>query len=192
MNIKRKSALILTTLLTLSGINAHAADNTGIIHFTGEIIEPSCEIQGTDGTESTVKLGTYLTSTFDKPGAESDLTPFTITLADCPLTSEGLPSVQLTFTGATFDTESTSLLDVSSLRSEGNTAATGIGVAVSPVGEDDRLLTFDGAEGQVYLDLPTIVGNITEATFNARYRSFANTVTAGSADADMTVTILYR
>ncbi|TDN59927.1 fimbrial protein [Scandinavium goeteborgense] len=193
MNIIFKPAIVLTTLLTLSGINAHAAENNaGIIHFTGEIIEPSCEIQGTDGPDSTVKLGTYLTSAFDGTGAESDLTPFTITLVDCPVTSAGLPAVQLTFTGVTTLTNSTSLLDVSTITTTGTTAATGVGIAVSPEGKDTQHLTFDGAEGQVYIDLPAVAGDIVEAKFNARYQSFADAVTAGPADADMTVNIVYR
>jgi type 1 fimbrial protein len=193
VNIKRKSALILTTLLTLSGINAHAAENNaGVIHFTGEIIEPSCEIEGTDGHDSTVPLGTYVTTAFDAPGAESDLTPFTITLADCPVTSAGLPAVQLTFTGVTTLTNSTSLLDVSTITTTGTTAATGVGIAVSPEGKNSQHLTFDSADGQVYIELPTVAANIVEAKFNARYQSFADTVTAGPADADMTVNIVYR
>ncbi|QKN81424.1 fimbrial protein [Scandinavium goeteborgense] len=193
MNIIFKPAIVLTTLLTLSGINAHAAqNNAGIIHFTGEIIEPSCEIQGTDGTDSTVPLGTYITTAFDASGAESDLTPFTITLADCPVTSTGLPAVQLTFTGVTTLTNSTSLLDVSTITTTGTTAATGVGIAVSPEGKDSQHLTFDGAEGQVYVDLPSVAGNIVKAKFNARYQSFADVVTAGPADADMTVNIVYR
>ncbi|MCS2154793.1 type 1 fimbrial protein [Scandinavium goeteborgense] len=193
MNLKIKPAIVLTTLLTLSGINAHAAPaNTGVIHFTGEIIEPSCEIQGDSGPDSTVPLGTYPTSLFGSVGDASDLTPFTITLADCPVTSTGLPAIQLIFSGMTVLTGSTSMLDVSAISTDGTTAATGVGVVVSPDGEDDQHLTFDNAEGQVYINLPTLAGDIIKQKFNARYQSFASTVTAGPADADMTVNVIYR
>ena len=51
---------------------------------------------------------------------------------------------------------------------------------------------MDGGEGQVFIELPTLTGDSVQANFNARYKSFAQTVTAGPADADMTVNILYR
>jgi type 1 fimbrial protein len=51
---------------------------------------------------------------------------------------------------------------------------------------------MDGAEGQVYIQLATRTTDTIKADFNARYKSFAATVTAGPADADMTVNILYR
>ncbi|WOJ22863.1 fimbrial protein [Citrobacter koseri] len=166
--------------------------NAGTIHFTGQIIEPSCEIQGDDGTNSTVPLGTYPTSLFSTPGTESTLAPFSIVLVDCPLKSDGLPAVQLTFNGTTALTGSSTLLDVSKITTAGDTAATGVGIAVSPENKDTQLITMDGGEGQVFIELPTLTGDSVQANFNARYKSFAQTVTAGPADADMTVNILYR
>lgn len=195
MNIIFKPAIVLTTLLTLSGINAHAAENNaGIIHFTGEIIEPSCEIQGTDGADSTVPLGTYPTSLFTEPGIESQLKLFTITLVDCPVTSAGLPAVTLTFTGSTNLTGSPSLLDVSKISTGGDVAAQGIGIAVSPDGLDTNYMKFDGTDTGVKVNLPDLADNAVEVSFNARYKSFAALadVKAGPADADMTVNILYR
>ncbi|MFP2421155.1 fimbrial protein [Pseudescherichia vulneris] len=193
MNKISKSAIVLSSLLALTSHNINAAEeNAGIIHFTGEIIEPSCEIEGDSGTDSTIPLGTYTTSLFKAPGDESDLVPFLIRLADCPVGSDGLTNVQLTFTGPTTLTDSTSLLDVSAIKTAGATAATGVGIAVTPKLENTRYLTFDGAEGQVYVELPSVVGNDVKAEFNARYKSFSSTVTAGPADADMTVNIVYR
>lgn len=103
-----------------------------------------------------------------------------------------MPAVQLTFNGPTTLTKTNTLLDVSKITSTGDTAATGIGVAVSPVGSDAQLITMDGSEEQVYIELPTKSSDTIKADFNARYKSFAATVTAGPADADMTVNILYR
>ncbi|HEX4502683.1 MAG TPA: fimbrial protein [Scandinavium sp.] len=193
MNVKFKPSLILATLLTVTSIYSYAAEeNAGVIHFTGEIIEPSCVIEGDDGTDSTVPLGTYPTSLFAKVGDESDLVPFTIKLASCPVASDGLAQVQLTFTGATSLTGSNTLLDVSQITTEGDPAATGVGIAVSPKDDSKSLLTFDGADGQVHIDLPSVADDIIETSFNARYKSFATDVKAGPADADMTVNILYR
>ncbi|HCU0187690.1 TPA: type 1 fimbrial protein [Citrobacter koseri] len=185
--------IISGALLALASTGTFAAElNAGTIHFTGQIIEPSCEIQGDDGTNSTVPLGTYPTSLFSIPGTESTLAPFSIVLVDCPLKSDGLPAVQLTFNGTTALTGSSTLLDVSKITTAGDTAATGVGIAVSPENKDTQLITMDGGEGQVFIELPTLTGDSVQANFNARYKSFAQTVTAGPADADMTVNILYR
>jgi type 1 fimbrial protein len=168
-------------------------NNAGVIHFTGEIIEPSCTISGDNGTDSTVKLGTYPTSRFAPgTGTESDLIPFSITLDNCPLQSDGLAAIQLTFNGSTTLTGSTSLLDVSKITTGGTTAATGIGIAISPVDDATQLLELNGSEGQVYIDLPTKSSDNIGADFVARYKSFTQTVTAGPADGDLTVNILYR
>ncbi|KNC89487.1 fimbrial protein [Trabulsiella odontotermitis] len=166
--------------------------NAGTVHFTGEIIEPSCVIDGNDGTDNNVPLGTYPTTLFANPGDESSLVPFTIELKDCPLQTDGLTSIQLTFEGTTVASSNADLLAVSALTTAGNTAATNIGVAVSTFNRTDTLLKMDGSEGQVALDLPTVDGNAIRQQFVARYRAFATPVTAGPADADMTVNILYR
>ncbi|CAM8562993.1 type 1 fimbrial protein [Enterobacter roggenkampii] len=188
----RKNIIAGLALATLS-MNGFAAEmNAGTIHFTGEIIEPSCTIQGDNGTDSTIPLGTYPKSLFTEVGTETTLMPFSITLANCPLKSDGLPAVQLTFNGPTTLTQTNNLLDVSKITTTGDAAATGIGVAVSPAGKDDQLITMDGAEGQVYIELATKSSDTILANFNARYKSYAADVTAGPADADMTVNILYR
>lgn len=191
MNIRYH--IISGALMALTSVSSFAAEmNAGKIHFTGEIIEPSCTIEGDDGTDSTVPLGTYPTSLFTAAGVESTLTPFSITLKDCPLKSDGLPSIQLTFTGATDLTKTKTLLDVSTITTAGTTAATGVGIAVSLDGKDTNLITMDGAEDQIAIELPSKEGDKIKADFNARYKSFAQTVTAGPADADMTVNIIYR
>jgi len=188
----KKNIITGLAIATLS-INGFAAEmNAGTVHFTGEIIESSCTIQGDDGTDNTIPLGTYPISLFTAVGTETAHTPFSITLANCPLKSDGLPAVQLTFNGPTTLTATNTLLDVSKITTTGETAATGIGVAVSQAGKDDKLITMDGAEGQVYIELATKSSDTIKADFNARYKSFATAVTAGPADADMTVNILYR
>ena len=186
----------LYTALFFTGIVTQAfADETGAgkIHFTGQIITPSCEIKGDTGNDSTVPLGTYPTTLFAKSGDESPLIPFSIKLTGCPATSEGLPSVQLTFNGTTTLTASKTLLDVSSITTlPGTTAATGVGIAVSPISDSQTYIAFDGSEDQVWIELAKEATTDISADFNARYKSFSDTVTAGPADADLTVNILYR
>ncbi|EHN8904673.1 type 1 fimbrial protein [Enterobacter asburiae] len=188
-----KKNIISSVVFATVSMNGFAAEmNAGTIHFTGEIIESSCTIQGDDGTDSTIPLGTYPISLFTDVGTETALMPFSITLANCPLKSDGLPAVQLTFNGPTTLTGTNTLLDVSKITTTGETAATGVGVAVSQAGKNDQLITMDGAEEQVYIELATKPSDTIKADFNARYKSFASTVTAGPADADMTINILYR
>lgn len=187
---------LFVAIMALSSATSFAAEmNAGKIHFTGEIIEPSCVIEGDSGTDSTVPLGTYPTSLFNSGGigTPSDFKQLSINLKDCPLTSTGLAAVQLTFTGSTVLTGSNTLLDVSKITTSGTTAATGVGIAMSPVdGEDTNLIKFDGSEGQVLIPLSSISTDVISATFNARYISFKDKVTAGPADADLTVNILYH
>ncbi|AMY65557.1 MULTISPECIES: fimbrial protein [Enterobacter] len=191
--MKFKKNIISSVVFATVSMNGFAAEmNAGTIHFTGEIIESSCTIQGDDGTDSTIPLGTYPISLFTDVGTETALMPFSITLANCPLKSDGLPAVQLTFNGPTTLTGTNTLLDVSKITTTGETAATGVGVAVSQAGKNDQLITMDGAEEQVYIELATKPSDTIKADFNARYKSFASTVTAGPADADMTINILYR
>lgn len=69
--------IISGALLALASTGTFAAElNAGTIHFTGQIIEPSCEIQGDDGTNSTVPLGTYPTSLFPLQELNQRLPPF--------------------------------------------------------------------------------------------------------------------
>jgi type 1 fimbrial protein len=190
---KFKYKSLLATLITFASFGSLAAEsNAGTIHFTGEIIEPSCVIVGDSGTDYTVPLGTYPKSLFNDAGVgkESDLVPVIISLASCPTRSDGLPAIQLTFDGSIVAGNST-LLSVSKITTSGETAATGIGIAFSEVGENMPLIRFN-EESQVYVQLPATAGDTITASFNARYKSFLAAVTAGPADADLTINILYR
>lgn len=101
--MKLRYKLISAVILTMATTSSAFADeaNAGKIHFTGELIEPSCVIEGDTDTDSTVPLGTYPTSLFNEGnvGTESPLKPFTIVLKNCPVATTGLPQVQLTFQG---------------------------------------------------------------------------------------------
>lgn len=191
--MKMKKGVVFLALLSAYSFNVSGAEmDAGTIHFTGEIIEPSCIIDGENGNESTIPLGTWPTSLFTTVGTETDLVDVDIKLIDCPVTTEGLTSVQLTFNGPTVLTKSNTLLDVSQITTAGEAAATGVGIALSPINSPTTLLAFDGSEGQVYIPLSTESTDTIQAHLQARYKSFAQEVTAGPADADMTINILYR
>ena len=190
--LKSHCKLLPAVLFTLTTASAFAAEeNAGVIHFTGELVSPSCVIVGDNGPDSTVPLGTFPTSLFTKGGmgtASTDV-PFTITLKDCPVATDGLPAIQLTFQGLTTLSHDSTLLDISSAD---GVAATGVGIAVSTSLAPTTMLTMDNEENQVSIDLPTNATDTIKADFLARYISFSETVTAGDANADMTVSIVYH
>mgnify|MGYP003365250926 CR=1 FL=1 len=191
--MKIKKHIFTLTLLAMFSLNVHGAEtNAGTIHFTGEIIEPSCTIDGDSGTDINVPLGTWPTSLFSAVGTESDPIDVNIKLINCPATSEGLSAVQLTFNGTTALTGSNTLLDVSQISTAGDTAATGIGIALSSTNMPTQLLAFDGSEGQVSVELPGASTDAIQVNLLARYKSFAADVTPGPADADLTVNIVYH
>ncbi|EDZ3573663.1 fimbrial protein [Salmonella enterica] len=186
MSMKRN--ILSGALLALISTGALAEElNAGTVHFTGEIITPSCVME-----DVTVLLGTYPTSYFASSGTESELVPFTISLTGCPVSTVGLEQIQLTFAGTTLKTGDTTLLDVSKVSTSGEAAATGVGIAVSFADNSEILLPMDGDDENVYLPLPSISGDSVQGAFVARYKSFSDTVTAGPADADMTVNIVYQ
>lgn len=179
-----KRNIFCCLLLAVSTSTAVAApeDNAGTIHFTGEIIEPSCVIVGDTGTTYNIPLGTYPTSYFNTVGKETDPVPVVISLKNCPVKSNGLANVQLTFTGPTAGAPDK--LAVST--------ATGVSIVLSNTGQDQELIKFDKTPGQVFVPLTTSTTDTLTASLDARYKSIAATVTAGAANADLTINILYQ
>ena len=194
--MSRKINLLASLLFALSATAAYADDypsTTSTIHFTGSIIEPTCEFA--NGTDANVALGTFSVSDFTSAGANAPRsTVFTINLNKCPTPTSGLPKVQLTFTGPTV-TDHPELLSVSkkTTADAGDTAATNIWIAIN-IGSEvtTNKLRLDGTEEQIYIDLPSAAGSQISQDFTARYVAYALPVTAGPADADMVVNLLYR
>ncbi|MDM2738132.1 type 1 fimbrial protein [Citrobacter sp. Ct235] len=181
--MKRNIFVYLLMAMSTSTAVAAPENNAGTIHFTGEIIEPSCVIVGDEGTTYNVPLGTYPTSYFKTVGTETDTVPVTISLKDCPVKSDGLAAIQLTFTGTTIE-GSTDKLAVSE--------AGGVGIVLSETGHDETLIKFDTSSDQVFIPLATTAVDVISTSLDARYKSVAATVTAGAANADLTINILYR
>ncbi|WET42765.1 fimbrial protein [Citrobacter enshiensis] len=140
-------------------------------------------IVGDTGTTYNVACGTFPTSYFATVGKETDPVPLTISLKNCPVTSDGLANVQLTFTGTTI-AGSTDKLAVS--------AAGGVGIVLSETGHDETLIAFDKSPGQVFIPLTASASDTLTTHIDARYKSVAATVTAGEANADLTINILYQ
>ncbi|WP_312982750.1 fimbrial protein [Atlantibacter sp.] len=189
-----KSKFAAVIMLSACAANGYAGGlksdlNMGKIHFTGEVIEAACEIDG--GSDINVPLGQVPTAQFQQVGDHSKLTEFTIDLVNCPTNDTGIQA-DLTFSGVTTLTGSKTLLDVSKITTDGTTAATGVGIALSVKDHDDTLISFDGAEDQVPLELMPLKEDTVQVYLNARYVSFSPTVTAGPADADLSLNIVYK
>lgn len=184
--MRLKIMLTLMPLLMLNFTVARADEtNAGTIHFTGEIVNPSCKIAGDSGTDSTVYLGSYSPSYFTGGVTKSDDTPFTITLTGCPLATTGLDHVQLTFKGTVISEHDELLALIAG-------GASGVGISVSTETAPTVDLDMTGKDGQTSIPLPSTASDI-NLNMLARYESYDSTpITPGDAKADMTVNILYR
>ncbi|EPL9569451.1 fimbrial protein [Providencia rettgeri] len=177
-----KKTLLITSIVaaSFSGM-ANAAigdgDGQGIIHFKGQFVDSTCTVDTNDENkgEGTVELGTWKTATFDKVGETTDAVPFTIGLVNCP---SALGKARISF-GGTAHSENTELHRVSDV------PEVGIGISGSAVGTN-----FYTPNSQA--DEITLTDNKGTKTFYARYMTTAETVTAGNANADVTVTIQYN
>lgn len=194
--MSRKINLLASLLFSLSATAAYAdgyPSTTSTIHFIGSIIEPSCEFE--NGGDDTVDLTSFPASDFMSANAEaSRSTVFTINLSNCPTPTADLPRVQLTFTGTTVANHP-ELLAVSKISTTdaGDNAATNVGIAINIGSEANaNKLKLDGTEEQVYISLPATASTQISQDFTARYVAYAIPVTAGPADADMVVNLLYR
>ncbi|WP_052283473.1 fimbrial protein [Kluyvera genomosp. 1] len=184
-----KTTLLALSLFTIGSSPTWADEtNAGEIHFTGEIINPSCEISGDSGKNINVYLGSPAPSYFTKNNGKSDDVAVPITLIHCPVATDGLSKVQLTFTGTPVDTRT----DMVALDAGG---AEGVGITLSTEEDLDTYLDITGAEGQTYVDLPETADGTITTQVEARYVSISGTeegVTPGAANAKVTVGILYR
>lgn len=97
--------------------------------------------------------------------------------------SDGLAAIQLTFSGTTV-AGSPDRLAVSE--------AEGVAIVLSELDHDTTLIKFDKSSGQVYIPLSTSATDTISTMLNARYKSISSTVTAGEANADLTINILYE
>lgn len=177
MTQKNRSVLRHATLgVLLAGIFPFVSlAASGTIKFTGEIVQGTCEVLVTDRAKE-VEIGVYPTSTFKNVGDVSASRGFTIGLRNCE--PERLGTIRF---DALTPTGQPGLLAVS--------VASGVGIEILnnedkpfPVNQDlpgaaTYTLDADGA-ADVYL--------------KARYKSFANLVGPGEANATATFVAEYR
>lgn len=174
--------LLITSIIaaSFSGM-ANAAPTSGnakgVIHFKGQFIDSTCivETNNENKSEGTIQLGTWMTNTFNSVGEKTEAFPVTIGLSGCPAT---LSTARVTFEGTPDDTNP-------SLYKLSEAEGAGIGISGSATSESYYKPNTE-ADG-----IP-LTGNAGEKTYYARYVTTANEVTAGTANADVTVTIQYN
>lgn len=143
------------------------------INFTANIVTWSCTIS-TSSQDITVNLGSWATNAFSSSGQETTPEPFSIELSDCNNTS-----VTTTFSGSS-DSKNSDYLALAS-------SSTASNVAIEIKNSDKTMLALNTESSAV------TVGSSGDATlsFYANYVTTANTVNAGTANADATFIINY-
>ena len=166
-----KSALVCSSLLF--GLQAHAGNGNGTVHFTGEIIDSACEVS-TLTRNQTVDLGKVNKSSFSGVGSTASVQAFQIDLIKCPDTYK---KATARFDG-TEDGDGYLKLNAG--------GATGVAVAIYNRADNSLLKLYNqsasvdiGADGKATLP------------FMARYIATSATVTSGVANADSEFTITY-
>ncbi|WP_425279685.1 fimbrial protein, partial [Enterobacter hormaechei] len=157
----------------LFGLQAHAGNGNGTVHFTGEIIDSACEVS-TLTRNQTVDLGKVNKSTFSGVGSTASVQAFQIDLENCPDTYK---KATARFDG-TEDGDGYLKLNAG--------GATGVAVAIYNRADNSLLKLYNqsasvdiGADGKATLP------------FMARYIATSATVTSGVANADSEFTITY-
>lgn len=177
-----KSKITVTALMVMSmmSLGAMAADNSGKVTFTGEVVDTPCNLApGQDGTDVKVDFGQLSMSQLNAGVKTSE--QFTLNLENCALTTtdgEGnttTKTVEITFNSSDVDATNTSLLKT-------NGGATGLGI---------------GIDGYTFGTAAPIKGlvngsNNLRFTATAQQRAAGTLVTAGDFMAATNFVIAYK
>lgn len=166
-----KSALVFSSLFL--GTHAYAANGNGTVHFTGEIIDSTCEV--TAGSQNQiVDLGKVNKTTFTGVGTTASVQAFQIDLVNCPDTYK---KASARFDGTE---EGDGYLKVNAGGAEG------VAIAIYNRADNNLLKLYNEST-------PTDIDGEGNATlpFMARYIATSATIKAGVANADSEFTITY-
>lgn len=172
--MKRLSVVPALIFAALS-FQSIAADGT--INFTGNIIDTACTLD-TNSANQTVILGNVSSKAFNAAGSTAAPTKFNITLTTCPAAAT---SAKVTFDG----TESSANPNILALNA-GQTAG-GVGVALYEQNGSTPVPLEAVSQSQ-----PLVSTGPNTLTYVAKYMATAATVTAGTANATSTFTIIYN
>lgn len=175
-----KKIVIAASFAAVAAMSASSAmAHDGTVKFTGEILDQACTVNiGTDNT-LTVDLGKVAKTAFTGVGTEASTTKFTIKLKDCPASAT---SAKVKFDGAN-DPSDSSLLALD------NVTDVAKGVAIKLMTADKAALGLNEVNSYSYALSSTVENNL---DFYAAYRSTADTVEAGKANAVANFTVNYN
>ncbi|MGY0162917.1 type 1 fimbrial protein [Edwardsiella tarda] len=177
-----KKILLPVMALSASVMSGQVSAANGTVNFTGQIINSTCQVASGDDKNIDVYLGKYPTSAFKAIGDKSASKAFQINLEQC---EPGTYTVR-------FDGNSVpGHPDLLAVSGDGSTAAAqGLGIEITDINGKHFAIANKptGEEPTV-----KVVGD-KKAVFNlqARYRAYADTVTAGLANATSPFTIEYK
>lgn len=175
-----KTQIALTLAASLSALTFTApAFAAGQINFTGEIINAACDIKINSSMSNEVVLGKWPTSMFKVAGDKSTPANFTINVENC-----AAGTYQVNFSG-TADATNKQLLKAS--------AATGVGIAIANRSGTNNLVNLNTITGQDSNAVLTAAGTgvtaVGELPLQAFYQATGSAVTAGKADATVSITL---
>ncbi|MEO3989816.1 fimbrial protein [Pseudocitrobacter cyperus] len=175
--MNKKLLPVAALIISASAMNAYAVNGT--VKFTGEIIESTCTVTSGDQNKD-VFIGKYPTSAFTTTGDVTASKSFTINLEKCEAGDYSLRFDAPTVAG------NPNLLAVDS--------AGGVGIEILTNDEKIIPINQDSDSNSPWVNVATSGDATGTATFNlkARYKSFMDKVTAGTANANATFTIEYK
>lgn len=183
-----KSVITMGILLAaIASPSSHAADpgkGAGQINFTGTITASTCDVDiNGQGGNPTIQMGTISSSAFKAKGDVAGIHRIRIDLSNCD--TGVLKEAGARFGGA-YDPIDKDLLALKT----GDDAATGLGIEF--LNEDGTQLKL-GENPNKFIPI-TGTGPTGTATlmYSARYKSSADAVTPGKADAVADYTIIYK
>jgi major type 1 subunit fimbrin (pilin) len=169
-----KKTVIATALLSSFVFNAAYADDSGVINFTGQIIDTTCDINGGPVGDIDVVMGVGVSSDLNAgAGTAGPEIPFEISLDNC---NAAISTATVNISGLA-DSNDSSLLALTA------GGATGVGIGLS-AGSTPYVLGKD---------IPvTITNNTGKVSLTAKYVSTGNSVGVGVANATADYSISYN
>lgn len=177
-----KLKLAALGLLSISSViaNADVIVDGGTVNFTGEFVTAACAVSN-ESANQTVKLGQYRSASLKAAGDVTTKIPFSISLNDCDSTVAKTAAVS--FSGPS---EDGNLLAVNASGSNTD-AASGVGIEL--LDSANKVIKVNGEE---FASSQKITDGKITLDFFARYKSTADTVTPGQANATATFKVQYQ
>uniref|UniRef100_A8GAL5 Fimbrial protein n=1 Tax=Serratia proteamaculans (strain 568) TaxID=399741 RepID=A8GAL5_SERP5 len=155
---------------------AAALADSASINVTGRILSSACQ---PEVNPLNVPLGTLSQSALAGKGSTASATRFTLRLKNCPAE---ISQVQVRFDGSAVSGD-TSVLAL--------TAGTGVAGGVGIQLQDANAAVLRFGQPSAAMAIQGGAGSVSSLAFTARYIAISDTVSAGSANASATFTILY-